>query len=97
MKLASRHHKGLTSFLSRKGTRPPKETKMRVLEEASEIVKRKWRTAGMGWRILLAVGITIAAVMGFVLLLVWLFVKFLKALSVGGARNLSLYFPAKRR
>ncbi|KKL62528.1 hypothetical protein LCGC14_2184260 [marine sediment metagenome] len=70
---------------------------MRALEEASEIVRRKWRTTGRGWRVLLAVGITIAAVIGLVLLLLWLFVKFLKALSVGGARNLDLYFPARRR
>ena len=70
---------------------------MRVLIEASEIVQRKWRTTGKGWRVLLAIGIAVATVVGLVAFCVWLFVKFLRALSVGGARNLDLYFVSPRR
>lgn len=68
-----------------------------VLTQASEIARKKWRTAGRGWRIFLAVIIVILLVVGLVALCIWAIVKFLKALSIGSTRNLGLYYPARRR
>ncbi len=70
---------------------------MRVLEEAADIVKRKWRTTRTGWKVFLAVIIVLAGITGLIMFSLLLFVKFLKALSVGGTRNLDLYFPRTRR
>lgn len=70
---------------------------MRYIAEASEIVRRKWRTTGRGWKVFLAIGIVIAGLIGLLCFIVWAFVKFLGSLSVGKAQNVGLYFPARRR
>ncbi len=70
---------------------------MRVLTEANDIVRRKWRNAGRGWKVLLATGIIIASIIGLILFIIWMFIQFLRSLSIGGTQNHDLYFPRSRR
>lgn len=74
---------------------------MRVLQEASDIVKRKWGTAGRGWKTFLIISIIILSVLGLVYFVIWSFFKLVKGLAAGTSSggNYNLYFPraARRR
>jgi flagellar basal body-associated protein FliL len=71
---------------------------MRYVSEVNEIVKRRWRTTGKGWRIFLIITIIVLSVLFIVGLAVWSFFKLVKSLAsgVGSGRNMGLYFPATR-
>lgn len=70
---------------------------IRVLREAGDIVSRRWRSIGKGWKVLLIIGIIIASLLGIVYLFLRLVVGLLRSLSVGGYRNRALYIPSMRR
>lgn len=70
---------------------------LRVLREANEVVRRKWRNTGRGWKIALVVGLIIAGVLGVITTGLYLAGRLIKALTIGGFRNRSLYIPSVGR
>lgn len=66
---------------------------LRVLEQAGDIVSRRWRSTGKGWRVFLVIGIIILSILGIVGLVIWLLGRLVKGLTVGGFRNRDLYIP----
>jgi len=66
---------------------------MKVLEEAAEIVRRKWRSGDKWLKVLLALAIGV----GFLLLLGYLFSRLIKLIVPARVNNQSLYFPGLRR
>lgn len=67
-----------------------------VLEQAGDIVSRRWRNTGKGWRVFLVLGIIIVGILGIVALVLWLLVRLVKGLTIGGFRNKDLYVPRMR-
>jgi len=70
---------------------------MRILTEAAEIVSRRWRGIGKGWRVFLGILIVIGSLLGIVYLFLRLCVGLLKSISIGGYRNKALYVPSVGR
>lgn len=66
---------------------------MNVLREANEIVRRKWRNTGKGWKVALAIGLVVVAILGVVYMFLWLAGRLIKGLTVGSFRNRDLYLP----
>ena len=67
-----------------------------VLEQARDIIDRRWRNTRGGWRVLLFIGIIIMSILGIVGLAIWFLGKLVKSLTVGGFRNRDLYIPRMR-
>jgi ascorbate-specific PTS system EIIC-type component UlaA len=70
---------------------------MNVLNEAADIVKRKWRNTHGGWKAALFIGLIIMAVLAVIGLALWLLGRLIKSLTAGGFRNRDLYIPRVRR
>lgn len=70
---------------------------LKVLEQAGDIVSRKWKGSGMGWKVVLIVGCVVLAVLSIVGLIIWMLGKLVKSITAGGFRNANLYFPKTRR
>jgi len=68
-----------------------------VLQQASDVARRKWNSSGSGWKAAVIVFFVLLTIVGTVGLFVWLSVKMLKGIAVGGGKNYSLYFPQTRR
>ena len=68
---------------------------IKVLEEAAEIVRKKW-PKGRGWKVAFIVGLIILGILGVVILSIWLLGRLVKGLTVGGFRNRDLYVPRIR-
>jgi flagellar biogenesis protein FliO len=66
---------------------------MSALDEAAEIVSRKWKSGGEWFKVLLV----LAAVTAFVLLLAYFCSKLLRLMLPARINNRSLYFPRMRR
>ena len=66
---------------------------MSALEEAAEIVSRKWKSSGKWLKVLLV--LTIGT--GLILLLGYLFFRFIRLIMPARINNWSLYFPRVRR
>ena len=70
---------------------------MNVLNEASDIVRRKWRNTHSAWKAALLIGVVILAVLAVAGLTLWLVGRLIKSLTAGGFRNRDLYIPRVRR
>jgi len=73
---------------------------MNVLLQANEIVRRKWRTTGTGWKVFLAIFIVIVALISLAGFIIWAFLKLVKSLGTGlKGDKTDFYFPrtARRR
>ena len=70
---------------------------MNVLNEASDIVRRKWRNTHSAWKAALFIGVVILAILAVAGLALWLVGRLIKSLTAGGFRNMDLYFPRVRR
>ena len=71
---------------------------MNVLSQANDIVRRRWRTTGKGWKVFLVIATIILTILGIIGLIIWSFFKLLKGLATGvGGGRYDLYFPAARR
>ena len=70
---------------------------MKALDEATDIVKRRWGGVGIGWKVGLVISLVGAGILGFVSLCIWSFGKLVQGLTIGGFRNQSLYLPRMRR
>ena len=70
---------------------------MKALNEATDIVKKKWGRVGIGWKVGLVISLVGAGILGFVALCIWSFGKLVQGLTIGGFRNQSLYLPRMRR
>jgi len=69
---------------------------MDALNEASEIVKRKWRNTHNAWKAALVIGLVILAILAVVGLSLWLLGRLAKSLAPGGLKNKDLYIPKIR-
>lgn len=65
---------------------------IRVLREAKEILDRKWPRS-RGWKVAFVIGLIILAILGVVMLTLWLLGRLIKSITVGGFRNRDLYIP----
>jgi len=70
---------------------------MNALNEAADIVRRKWRNTHRAWKVALFVGLIILAILAVVGLALWLLGRLIKSLTAGGFRNRDLYIPRVRR
>ena len=70
---------------------------IRVLEEAADIVKRKWGSTGKGWKVALAIFAVFLVLAGIVWLVLQLLIWLVRGLTVGGYRNRDLYFPKMKK
>jgi len=70
---------------------------MNVLNEASDIVKRRWRHTHSAWKATLLIGVIILAILAVAGLALWLVGRLIKSLTAGGFRNRDLYLPRVRR
>ena len=70
---------------------------MDVLNEASDIVKKKWRNTRNGWKVALFIGLIILAILAVIGLALWLVGRLIKSLTAGGFRNRDLYIPRVRK
>lgn len=68
---------------------------MNVLSEAAEIARKRENTHG-GWKVTLF-GLIILAITTVIGLVLWLFGRLIKILTVGGFRNKDLYIPRVKR
>ena len=69
---------------------------LKVLEQAEEIARRNW-PRGKAWKVVVIIGLVIAAILGIVAFLVWVLATFVKAITAGGFRNQDLYMPRMGR
>ena len=69
---------------------------LKVLEQAEEIARAHW-PRGIAWKVVIIVGLVIAAILGIVAFLVWVLATFVKAITAGGFRNQDLYIPSMGR
>lgn len=69
---------------------------MRVLTEAADIVKRKWRNTHSVWKVVLLIGLIIFAIVAVIGLALWLLGRLIGGLTAGGFRNRDLYIPRVR-
>lgn len=69
---------------------------MSVLSEASDIVRRKWRSAPRAGKVALFIGLIILAILAVAGLALWFLGKLVKSLTAGGFRNRDLYIPRVR-
>ncbi len=70
---------------------------MRVLSEASEIVRRKWRNRHTAWKVTLVIGLILRAILAVVGLALWLVGRLIRSLAAGGFENRDSYIPRVRR
>lgn len=70
---------------------------MNVLNEASDIVKRRWRNTHSAWKAALFIGVIILAILAVAGLALWLVGRLIKSLTAGGFGNKDLYIPRVRR
>ncbi len=70
---------------------------MTVLNEAAEIVNRKWRNTRSMWKAALFIGLITLVIMVVAGLALWLLGTLIKSLTAGGFRNRDLYIPRVRR
>ena len=70
---------------------------MKALDEATDIVKRRWGGVGIGWKVGLVMFLVGAGILGFVSLCIWSFGKLVQGLTIGSFRNRDLYLPRMRR
>jgi len=69
---------------------------MDALNEASEIVKRKWRNTHKAWKAALVIGLIILAILAVVGLSLRLFGRLARSLAPRGLKNRDLYIPRIR-
>ncbi len=69
---------------------------MKYIREINRIVRGKWESTGREGKILLALFVVFVLVLLLILAFIWLLGRIVKGLSVGGTRNLDLYFPKAR-
>jgi hypothetical protein len=70
---------------------------MSVLSEATDIVRRRWRSTPRVWKAAMFVGLVILAFLAVVGLALWFLGRLIKSLTAGGFRNRDLYIPRVRR
>jgi len=70
---------------------------MNVINQATDIVKRKWRSTGSGWKVALFTGLIILAILAIIALAIWLVGRSIKSITSGEFRNRDLYFAKVRR
>lgn len=70
---------------------------MRWVSEVNRIVKDKWRGTGAWWKALLVIGLIVLGCIGIVVLVLWVCGRIIKGLTVGGVKNLDLYYPRVSR
>ena len=72
---------------------------MNVLTQANDIVRKKWRTHGVWWKVFLVISVIILAIIALIAFVIWSVVKLAKGLAAGVSTggNYSLYFPRRNR